>query len=63
MGRMGGEEFEAYPWPDPAKFTTKQLEWYQENLPNDMCIIGGLVGAFAEELSWLTWWWILSWYW
>ena len=47
------EEFEAYKWPDPSKFTTRQLEWYQENLPDDMCIIGGIVGSFAEELSWL----------
>ena len=47
------DEFEAYPWPDPAKITTRALEWYQENLPDDMCLIGGLCGHFAEYLCWL----------
>jgi uroporphyrinogen decarboxylase len=48
------EEFEAYPWPDPTRASTRTLEWYQENLPDDMCIIG--MGGFAhaaEHLSWL----------
>jgi uroporphyrinogen decarboxylase len=45
-------EFEAYPWPDPQKATSVALEWYQKNLPDDMCIIGGLTGHFAENLSW-----------
>ena len=48
------EEFEAYPWPDPEAATTHALEWYQENLPEDMCIIGsGGFAHFAEHLSWL----------
>jgi len=48
------DEFEAYPWPDPAKITTKALEWYQANLPDDMCVIGsGGFAHFAEHLSWL----------
>ncbi len=48
------EEFEAYPWPDPAALTTKALEWYEENLPDDMCVIGsGGFGHFAELLTWL----------
>jgi uroporphyrinogen decarboxylase len=46
-------EFEAYPWPDPQDANFGMLEWLQENLPDDMCIIGGLVGHFAENLSWL----------
>jgi uroporphyrinogen decarboxylase len=46
-------EFEAYPWPDPQAATSKALEWYQENLPGDMCVLGGLTGHFAENLSWL----------
>jgi uroporphyrinogen decarboxylase len=29
------------------------LDWYQKNLPDDMCIIGGLIAHFAENLSWL----------
>jgi len=48
------EEFEAYPWPDPEKCGTTSLEWYQENLPEGMCIIaGGGFAHFAEYLSWL----------
>ena len=48
------EEFEQYPWPDPEKASTRSLEWYEENLPDDMCVIGsGGFGHFAEHLTWL----------
>lgn len=47
------EEFEKYPWPDPAKVTTRALEWYEKNLPEDMCIIAGHLGHFYENLSFL----------
>ena len=48
------EEFEAYPWPDPQQATTHDLEWYNDNLPEGMCIIGsGGFAHFAEYLSWL----------
>ena len=48
------DEFEAYPWPDPDNAeATKVLEWYEKNLPDDMCIIGGLTGHFDELLAWL----------
>ena len=48
------EEFEAYPWPDPANLTTRGLEWYELHLPDDMCVIGsGGFGHFAEYLTWL----------
>ena len=51
---MSWEEFEKYPWPDPAApACTRELEWYQENLPEDMCIIGGLTAHFCEYLCWL----------
>jgi len=47
-------EFEAYPWPDPKRATTRALEWYERNLPDDMCIIGsGNLAHFAEHLTWL----------
>jgi uroporphyrinogen decarboxylase len=46
-------EFEAYPWPDLHAATSEALEWYEKNLPEDMCILGGLTGHFAENLSWL----------
>ena len=48
------DEFEAYPWPDPQQATTNALEWYEANLPEDMCVIGsGGFAHFAEYLSWL----------
>ncbi len=47
------EEFEKYPWPDVSKpSAVADLEWFQENLPEGMCIIGH-TGQFAEYLCWL----------
>lgn len=46
-------EFEAYPWPNPEKAGTGALEWYDKNLPDDMCIIGS--GGFAHFCEYLTW--------
>ena len=46
-------EFEAYPWPDPASASTRALEWYEANLPDDMCIVGS--GGFAHFAEYLTW--------
>lgn len=34
------EQFERYPWPDPAGASTEALEWYEANLPAEMCVIG-----------------------
>ncbi len=48
------EEFEQYPWPKRENITTQALEWYETNLPDNMCIVaGGGFGHFAEHLSWL----------
>lgn len=47
------EEFERYPWPDPADWSTETLEWYSENLPEEMCIIASAFAHFAEHLTWL----------
>jgi uroporphyrinogen decarboxylase len=47
------EEFENYPWPDPHDITTHALQWYEENLPYDMCVIGS--GGFAHFAEYLTW--------
>ena len=47
------KEFEAYPWPDPAQYATPALEWYQTHLPENMCLIGGLVGSIFENVSFL----------
>ena len=46
------EEFEKYPWPDPAKLATQSLEWYSKNLPDDMCIYAGCHSVF-ENVTWL----------
>ncbi len=48
------EELEQYEWPDPDHpEATRSIEWYNRNLPDDMCIIAGLTGHFAELLAWL----------
>ena len=47
------EEFEKYPWPNPAEFTTRALEWYEKNLPENMCIVGRCEAHFMEYLMWL----------
>lgn len=48
------EEFEAYPWPEPGSVSTRWLEWYEENLPEGMCIAAfGGYGHFTEYLTWL----------
>ncbi|MBN1874504.1 MAG: uroporphyrinogen-III decarboxylase-like protein [Anaerolineae bacterium] len=46
-------EFEAYPWPDPEQVTTRGLEWYEQHLPDDMCVVGS--GGFAHFAEYLTW--------
>jgi len=51
---MSWEDFERFDWPDPdAPELTADLEWFSRHLPEDMCIVGGLTGHFAEELTWL----------
>lgn len=48
------KDFEKYPWPDAEAASTRSLEWYEKNLPDDMCIIAhGGFAHFAEYLSWL----------
>ena len=51
---MSWEDFERYPWPDPAApGAERELEWFQANLPDDMCIVARGIGHFAEFLCWL----------
>jgi len=45
------EDFERYPWPDPAQFRTDAIEWYSRHLPDDMCIVAGSHCVF-ELTSW-----------
>ena len=48
------EEFERYPWPDPHAASSRALEWYEQHLPDDMCVVGsGGFAHFAELLTWL----------
>ncbi len=47
------EEFEQYPWPNIDEVTTHALEWYEHNLPDDMCVVGS--GGFAHFAEYLTW--------
>ena len=47
------EEFRAYSWPEIESASASSLEWYSENLPDDMCIIGGSAAHFSEHLHWL----------
>lgn len=48
-------EFEAYPWPDPRlPSATRDLEWMNCNLPDDMCLVAANgIGNIMEWLSWL----------
>lgn len=47
-------EFEAYPWPDVETLPARSLDWYEENLPDDMCVMGsGGFAHFAEYIVWL----------
>lgn len=46
------DECESYPWPDPEAIPSRKLQWFEENLPEDMCIIAFSGFAhFAEFLS------------
>jgi len=47
------EEFEAYPWPDPSSFYAPSMVWFEANLPENMCMIGGLIGSIYENISFL----------
>jgi uroporphyrinogen decarboxylase len=52
---MTWEDFERFPWPNPEEpSASEELEWFQNNLPEDMCIVGsGRFGHFSEWLTWL----------
>jgi len=46
------EEFEAYPWPDPKNADAGVLEWFEKNLPDDMCVAANCHNIF-ENLNFL----------
>jgi len=49
------QEYDSFPWPDPNRDEVyRQLEWYERNLPDDMCmIVSGGFAHFCENLTWL----------
>ena len=47
------EQFEKYPWPDVQAASSEALDWYEKNLPDDMCIVGAADAHFCEYLCWL----------
>ena len=47
------EEFKKYPWPPATGFDTRSLEWFDKNLPDDMCITCGNAGHILEDMSFL----------
>lgn len=51
-------EFEKYPWPQPATASSESLEWLEQNLPGNLCVIGSSgyasgigFGRFFKSLS------------
>ena len=48
-----GRSSRPIPGPTRRKATTRALEWYEQNLPDDMCVIGS--GGFAHFAEYLTW--------
>ena len=52
-GAIGSwEDFERYPWPDPAKMDISHFEWLETNLPDQMCVQVHTHGVY-EHVSWL----------
>lgn len=47
------EGFETYPWPDVSKCATDSIEWFEKNVPDDMCLTAGGHQIF-EQVTWLT---------
>jgi len=47
------QAFESYPWPDPEVASMAAFEWYEENLPQDMCVIA--FGGFSHLFEYLSW--------
>jgi uroporphyrinogen decarboxylase len=46
------EDFEKYPWPDPAKINWSEHEWFEKNLPDDMAVYT-LTAHQLEQLCWI----------
>lgn len=47
-------EFEAFRWPAILDASSRRLDWYEANLPDDMCVVAFAgFGHLAEHLTWL----------
>ncbi len=46
------EDFERYPWPNPADAQTRRLEWLEKNLPEGMAAYS-LTSHILEQAMWL----------
>lgn len=42
------QEFEKYQWPNPDDYEPIDLDWYSENLPDDMCLMSGCHTIFEH---------------
>ncbi len=49
---MSWEDFEKYPWPDPAEPDARSLAWHNENMPEGMCMIPNCGASFCEFITW-----------
>ncbi|HOE97306.1 MAG TPA: uroporphyrinogen decarboxylase family protein [Candidatus Sumerlaeota bacterium] len=48
------DEFEKFDWSRVEHITTRQLEYFEKHLPDDMCVVAfGQIGHYAEMLNWL----------
>ena len=47
---MSWKDFENYAWPDAAAASSEVLEWYEKNLPGDMCLISDSYAYVFEFL-------------
>jgi len=50
---MTWEDYDKYPWPDPAGFDFYSYEYLSRNLPEGMGLIACHAGGVFEHLSWI----------
>lgn len=46
------KDFESYPWPNPDTIDTRELEWLEKNLPDDMAVYD-LTSHILEQVTFL----------
>ena len=45
------EDFERFPWPEPGQASTEEIEWFDEHVPEDMCLRAECHSVF-EYATW-----------